>query len=231
MIEAIILAGGQGTRLREVVSDLPKSMAPIIDRPFLEILLLSLSSRGFQRVILALGFMADKIRDYFGDSFAGMQLVSIVENTPLGTGGAVRLAMQNVLSDHVYILNGDTYLEFNPVDVESLWNLSKRPIIVGCMVEDTARYGRLLLDQGKVKGFTEKGIAGPGLINAGCYVMPSGQLDHYPKVSVFSLEQDVLVPLVNHTQVEAFQTKGLFIDIGVPADYLLAQTLLANLHR
>jgi D-glycero-alpha-D-manno-heptose 1-phosphate guanylyltransferase len=61
--------------------------------------------------------------------------------------------------------------------------------------------------------------------------MPSGQLDHYPKVSVFSLEQDVLVPLVNHTQVEAFQTKGLFIDIGVPADYLLAQTLLANLHR
>jgi D-glycero-alpha-D-manno-heptose 1-phosphate guanylyltransferase len=231
MMEAIILAGGQGTRLRELVSDLPKPMAPIAGRPFLEILLQGLSIKGFQRVTLALGFMADKVREHFGDSFAGMEIVSVVESKPLGTGGAVLLAMQEVLSDHVYIFNGDTYLDINPLDIEALWNVSRRPIIVGCTVQDTARYGRLLVENGRVIGFTEKGLTGPGLINAGCYVMPKDQLDIYPTGSVFSLEQDVLIPLAMDTELDAIESSGLFIDIGVPDDFLRAQTLLANLHR
>jgi len=228
-MEAIILAGGQGTRLRPLISDLPKPMAPIAGKPFLELLLQGLSKGGFERVILALGFMADKVQDYFGNSFAGMEIVSVVEPKPLGTGGAALLAMKEVLSDHVFIFNGDTYLDVNHIGIEAHWNSYRRPIIVGCAVQDTARYGRLIIDKGRVTGFTEKGVAGPGLINAGCYVFPKDQMDPASLGSVFSLEQDFLIPLVNNARVDVFETQGCFIDIGIPDDFLQAQSLLKDL--
>ena len=109
MHEAIVLAGGFGTRLREVLPDLPKPMAPVAGRPFLEILLTSLADKGFSRVVLSLGYMADKIITYFGNSFTGLDLIYVVEDEPLGTGGAVRLALSQCLQDHIYILNGDTF--------------------------------------------------------------------------------------------------------------------------
>ena len=110
-MEAIVLAGGFGTRLRQVVTDVPKSMAPIAGRPFLEILLGSLARKGFQRIVLSLGFMAEKISDHFGTHFAGLELAYVVEETPLGTGGAVRLASTACTQDHVFVLNGDTYVD------------------------------------------------------------------------------------------------------------------------
>lgn len=230
-MEAIILAGGQGTRLRPLISDLPKPMAPIAGKPFLDLLLQSLARGGFQRVVLALGFMADKIQNYFGDYFAGMEIITVVEPHPLGTGGAALLAMKEISSDHVFIFNGDTYLDVRYKDVEAHWDACKRPIIVGCNVQDTTRYGRLLIDQGRVTGFTEKGVEGPGLINAGCYVLPKAQLESYTQSSVFSLEQDFLIPLVSHTRVDVFETQGWFIDIGIPDDFIKAQSLLADLHH
>ncbi len=110
-MEAIVLAGGFGTRLRQVVPDLPKPMAPIAGRPFLEILLLSLYQKGFSRVVLSLGFMAEKIIAHFGDRYVGMDLVYAVEHHPLGTGGAIRVALAQCASDHVFVFNGDTYLD------------------------------------------------------------------------------------------------------------------------
>ena len=107
-MEGIVLAGGFGTRLREVVPDLPKPMAPIAGRPFLEILLSTLARKGFTRVVLSLGFMAEKIITHFGESYAGMHLVYEVESRPLGTGGAIRAALTRFESDHVFIFNGDT---------------------------------------------------------------------------------------------------------------------------
>ena len=95
-MEAIVLAGGVGTRLRQVVPDLPKPMAPVAGRPFLEILLYFLARKGFTRVVLSLGFMADKVVAHFGDQFAGMELVYEIEHTPLGTGGAVRLGLTRI---------------------------------------------------------------------------------------------------------------------------------------
>jgi D-glycero-alpha-D-manno-heptose 1-phosphate guanylyltransferase len=229
-MEAIVLAGGFGTRLREVVPDLPKPMAPIAGRPFLEILLHGLSSKGFERVILSLGFMADSISAHFGDHYAGMKLVNVVESRPLGTGGGVRLAMDCVESDHVYVFNGDTYLDLEVAQVESLWQTMLTPIIVVRSVQDTARYGRLVIEAGRVRGFTEKGVAGPGLINAGCYVFARTQLDTLASGDVFSLEKEVLVPLAHSGSLAAFVTNGQFIDIGVPEDYFLAQSLLAYRH-
>jgi Nucleoside-diphosphate-sugar pyrophosphorylase involved in lipopolysaccharide biosynthesis/translation initiation factor 2B, gamma/epsilon subunits (eIF-2Bgamma/eIF-2Bepsilon) len=228
MMEAIVLAGGFGSRLREAVPDLPKPMAPIAGEPFLEILLRSLARNGFRNVIVSLGFMADKISSYFGTSFAGMQLKYVIEDNPLGTGGAVRLALSQCQEDHAFIFNGDTYLSFEASIVEDLWQRHQHPIILARALEDTSRYGRLLVSDGFVQGFCEKGLPGPGLINAGCYVLSAHQLDAWPLNSPFSLEKDFFVHAVKLQPVDVFETSGLFIDIGVPDDYQSAQELLAG---
>ena len=228
MREAIILAGGFGTRLREIVHDRPKPMAPVAGRPFLEILLRSLASKGFSRVVLSLGFMAKYIENYFGATFAGMGLAYVIEEQPLGTGGAIRLAMTQCLQEHVFVFNGDTLLDLEVAAVESLWKSNQNPILVGREVPDTMRYGRLLVKDSLVKGFTEKGTPGPGLINAGCYIFSLRQLDEFEINKPFSLETDFLVNAVQKSAVNVFVTNGYFIDIGVPGDYYRAQTELSN---
>jgi len=228
MIEAIVLAGGLGTRLREVVPDLPKPMALVAGKPFLEIVLADLARKGVGRVILSIGFMAEKIMSHFGSRYAGMDICYVVENTPLGTGGGVRLAMSECRQDHVFIFNGDTFLDLEIEALERHWQAHRYPIIVGREVPDTSRYGRLLTDNGRVIGFAEKGIFGPGLINAGCYVFGKGQLDAFPLNTEFSLENDYLAKMVLDVRLEVFITLGHFIDIGVPEDYARAQTELAE---
>jgi D-glycero-alpha-D-manno-heptose 1-phosphate guanylyltransferase len=231
LMEAIVLAGGFGTRLREVVPDLPKPMAPVAGRPFLEILLTTLASKGFCRVILSLGFMADKVIAHFGEQFAGMELVYEVEDAPLGTGGAVRQALTRCREDHVFVFNGDTYLDLEVGDVEAHWQMHQVPIIVAREVPDTARYGRLDTAQERVIGFLEKGMAGPGLINAGCYVLPVAILNGFALGQTFSLESDFLAKTVGVQRTDLFVTNGHFIDIGVPEDYARAQSELAGIYH
>ncbi|OIR10729.1 D-glycero-alpha-D-manno-heptose 1-phosphate guanylyltransferase [mine drainage metagenome] len=228
-MEAIVLAGGFGTRLRQVVPDLPKPMAPIAGKPFLEILLSALARKGFTRVILSLGFMSEKIVAHFGNSYGGMDLVHEVEAKPLGTGGAIRAAMARCMSDHVFIFNGDTYLDLEVDVLESLWQTAHRPVIVVREVPDTARFGRVEMRDGRVIAFLEKGLAGPGLINAGCYVLPKNALDAFPLGQPFSIETEFFVESLQRIRFDGFVTHGRFIDIGVPEDYALAQTELAGL--
>lgn len=228
-MEAIVLAGGFGTRLRQVVADVPKPMASIAGRPFLEILLGSLAKKGFSRSVLSLGFMAEKISAHFGHRFAGLDLAYVVEDTPLGTGGATRLAARACTQDHVFVFNGDTYLDLEVGLLERRWHAKRNSIVVGRQVPDTTRYGRLIVDGDRITSFAEKGIAGPGLINAGCYVLATDALARFPLNQPFSIESDYLVPEVARATVEVFVTEGMFIDIGIPEDYARAQTLLAAL--
>ena len=228
-MEAIVLAGGFGTRLRALVPDTPKPMAPVAGKPFLEILLQALAQKGFTRVVLSLGFLAHKVTEHFGARFAGMDLHYVIEDQPLGTGGAVRLALASCSQDHVFVLNGDTFLDLEAHAVEAEWQTDKRPIIVARQVPDTSRYDRLLTDADRVSGFAEKGARGPGLINAGCYVFARDQLDSFALHHNFSLEADYLAHAVQTTTFKTFVTQGLFIDIGVPEDYRMAQTMLAHL--
>lgn len=225
-MEAIVLAGGLGTRLRQLVSDVPKPMAPIAGRPFLEILLSSLAQKGFDRVILSLGFMAEKISKHFGTEFAGMQISYVIEDQPLGTGGAIRLAMEQVIADHVFVLNGDTFIDLEVEKIEEQWALNHRALIISREVQDAARYGRLLLADGKLTGFSEKGRAGPGLINAGCYIFSQDHLKNFVVGKSFSIETDYLVSAAASGLFDVFVTRGQFIDIGVPEDFLRAQTEL-----
>lgn len=229
MLEGIILAGGFGTRLRQVVSDVPKPMAPINGKPFLEILLIKLAQKGFSRIILSLGFMSDKIIKYFGDSLSNIELVYVVEKEPLGTGGAVRLAMDKCLQNHVFIFNGDTYLDLEVEAVEQLWQKTQSSIMIGREVEDTSRYGSLLVNNRKVEGFIEKGKSGRGLINAGCYVLQKDALNVFPLHLNFSLESDYFANVVKNSPINLFITNGDFIDIGIPEDYYKAQAMFSNI--
>ena len=226
-MEAIVLAGGFGTRLRQVVANVPKPMAPIAGRPFLEILLSLLARQGFARVVLSLGFMAEKIYGHFGPRFAEMDLAYVLEDTHLGTGGAARLAATACTHDHVFVFNGDTYLDLEVGLLERQWQTKRHPIVVGRHVPDTTRYGRLVVDGNQIISFAEKGMVGPGLINAGCYVLPTDALAQFPLNQSFSIESEYLAPQVAREIVEVFVTEGVFIDIGIPEDYARAQTLLA----
>lgn len=228
-MEAIVLAGGLGTRLRQILPpDLPKPMAPIAGKPFLDILLRLLARKGFSRVMLSVGCMAEKIMSYFGKRFAGMEIVYQVETSPLGTGGALLQTLKLCRGDHAFIFNGDTYLDLEVRDIENQWQTDSTPLIVGLEVPDTFRYGRLEVNEGLVTGFIEKKIPGPGLINSGCYVLPSNILDKFPDGSRFSIEADFLQKQVARQTFRFFLTKGLFIDIGSPDDLARAQSLLAN---
>lgn len=225
-MEAVVLAGGFGTRLREVVADVPKPMAPIGNVPFLEILLKSLAIKGFKNVVLSLGYMAEKISSYFGSHFSGMGLSYVVEDTPLGTGGATRLALSRCHMDHIFVFNGDTFLDLEVDKVEQLWQEFGKPIIVARQMQETERYGRLLVEQNYVRQFLEKNEKGPGLINAGTYVFSRDQLESWPLFERFSLEADYLLNAVKNEDVACFVTEGEFIDIGIPEDFQRAQILL-----
>lgn len=229
-MEAIVLAGGLGTRLRQIIPDRPKALAPLGGKPFLAILLSHLATKGFNRAVLSLGYMAGEITKLFGDSFAGMDLAFVVEESPLGTGGAIRTAIEHCLTDHVFIFNGDTYLDLEAVAVEKQWRSRRRPIIVASKVADTSRYGRLTIEDNQVTGFVEKGAPGPGFINAGCYVLSTKQLDAFSVKQSFSMEKDYLYPTAQVQPFDLFISNGQFIDIGIPKDYLLAQAMLAGKH-
>ncbi|MDH4483036.1 MAG: nucleotidyltransferase family protein [Rhodoferax sp.] len=228
-MEAIVLAGGFGTRLRQVVPDLPKPMAPVAGRPFLEILLTMLAQKGFTRVVMSLGFMSEKIIAHFGGRFLGMELVYEVERHPLGTGGAIRAALSRCEVDHVFVFNGDTYLDLEVDELERLWQSGQNPIIVVREVANTARFGKLEISDGRVKEFLEKGVSGPGFINAGCYVLPRTALDDFALGLPFSLETEFFIQYLQRVRFDGFVTHGRFIDIGVPLDYALAQTELSGL--
>lgn len=231
MKEAVILAGGFGTRLRAVVSDVPKPMAPIGGQPFLALLMAHLARNGFHRVVLSVGYLADAIVAHFGSEWRGMAVDYAREDAPLGTGGAIRAALARCHADHVHVFNGDTYLGVDCAVTEALWDVRRTPIIVARQVSDTARYGRLEVDaDGYVTGFLEKAASGgPGWINAGCYVLPASIVDEFPPDDPFSFETGYLRDAVAHRPVLACPTDAEFIDIGTPDDYARAQALLTGL--
>lgn len=227
-MEAIILAGGLGTRLRNVIPDLPKPMAPICGRPFLAILLDELISTGFTTITLAVGYRYEAIRDYFRQNYGSLRLNYSVEKKPLGTGGAIRLALEQTTAPQVFVLNGDTHLE---LDYRAMLRAHLKAGAALTMavirVPDAGRYGALDIEQGHIRGFFEKGRSGPGWINGGVYLLSAELLDRYALPRVFSFETNLLTPNVRELKPLAFQTEGTFIDIGIPEDYDRAQDLLA----
>ena len=226
-MDALVLAGGFGTRLAAVVPDLPKPMAPVAGKPFLELLLGALRSKGVRRAVLSLGHRAEIIRAHFGTSFetrfGDMAIAYVVENHPLGTGGAIRVGLAQCHGDAALVVNGDTLLDLDVGAVAAHWRAVRRPLLVACHVDDTSRYGRVEAAAGRLVGFAEKGVAGPGWINSGHYVLPRTLFDGHDLPEAFSFENDFVVPRLRSLEFQVVESAGSFIDIGVPEDYRRAQ--------
>jgi len=222
--EAIVLVGGLGTRLRAVVSDVPKPLAPVAGRPFVAWMLDQLAACGIRRTILAAGYMAECVESMIGQHWNGMALDYSIEDQPLGTGGAVRKAAAMLQGDTgVHVVNGDTFLRYQPAALEQATRRAGASLgIALAHVTDVARYGAVDVRDGEVIGFREKGSHGPGLINAGCYYLDDAALRALPAKACFSLEADVLAPNAGRGIAVLAQTAD-FIDIGVPDDYRRAQ--------
>jgi D-glycero-alpha-D-manno-heptose 1-phosphate guanylyltransferase len=228
-VQAIILAGGMGTRLKEVVSDVPKPMAPIGNRPFLAILLNSLKSQGFTRIILSVGYLAHHISDYFGAKYLDMDIVYSFEDAPLGTGGAIKAALDCCIGNYTFVFNGDTFIDVNAADVLSEWKKNRKPVMVAKELDDIGRYGVLDVTGADLKSFSEKGLSGPGLINAGCYLIPINIFTGFDLPTTFSFEKDFLQGYILDNDVRIIKSTGLFIDIGIPEDYEKSQLMLKDL--
>lgn len=233
-MEAIILAGGFGTRLRPAISDLPKSMAGINGRPFLGYLFDRLIQHGFEHVILSVGYMHEQISDHFGNAYRNLQISYAIEEKPLGTGGGIKLALEQAKSEEVLVLNGDTLfmldLEgFNDFHLnhKSAFSLALR------QVGDTGRYGSVRLDENaRIAGFLEKqSSGGPGFINAGVYLISKKYFSELTLPEVFSLEKDFLEKEYMNSHFYGFACSGYFIDIGIPEDYIRAQTEFLELFQ
>lgn len=223
--EAVVLAGGFGTRLRSLVSDVPKPMAPVRNRPFLRYILDQLSDAGLDHVVLAVGYKRDAIMGYFGSQYRRLRLTYSIEDIPLLTGGAVKRALSKCSGDWVFVLNGDSYLDIDFSCMESARDSETDCVIAAHRVDDACRYGTISVDSsGRVEGFKEKGQSSEGLINAGVYLMKRTLLDDLNEA--FSLEEDCFQRESDKPEMKIVEFDGTFIDIGVPNDYVRAATVL-----
>lgn len=225
--EVIVLAGGLGTRLRASVPDLPKPLAPVAGRPFLAWLLDMHAAQGVRKVILAVGYRAGQVRLAIGSRWQGMDVVYSEETEPLGTGGAIALALGKVAGDAVHVVNGDTFLRYGLAGLEQATRAGGAAIGVAlARVPDVGRYGAVDLDAaGRVLAFREKGGTGEGLINAGSYYLADPGAVTVAGQARFSFEADILQPAVGQGRVLGWDEARNFIDIGVPEDYARAQLL------
>lgn len=231
-LSVVILVGGLGTRLRSVLPDLPKPMALVNGRPFLEILVAQVARAGFRDVVLCVGYRADAIEAHFGDGRRhGVRMRYAHEKELLGTAGAVLNAQGVVNSDSFVVMNGDSYcaVDFSAM-VTQHRDHRAAATIMAVEVPDSSRYGNLqLAPDGAVVGFTEKAQAlGAGWINAGIYLLQRSVLQRLVPGKPASMERDVFPALVKQHALHAVKTSGLFIDIGIPADLERAQTLLRD---
>jgi NDP-sugar pyrophosphorylase family protein len=225
---AVILAGGLGTRLRAAVADRPKVLADVAGRPFLAYLLDLLSGAGVRTVILCTGYRADQVESVFGSTYADVRLRYSCESSPLGTGGALRQALNLIETDQVVVMNGDSFCAADlPAFAEWHQMRSARASLLLARVEDTSRFGRVALaSTGRIESFVEKGeTIGPGLINAGVYVLDRDLLCQIPLATPVSLEREVF-PAWMETGLHGYPTEAAFIDIGLPSSYALAEDFL-----
>lgn len=216
----IILAGGFGTRLQSVVSDVPKPWAPINKKPFIEYILSQLVDTGFQSFIFLLHHQSEIaipfINSYKSTLLKGMKVEYLVENFPLGTGGAIANAVNELrINDSFFVANADTWLE----NADVFYKNSKAPSIAIVYVKDTNRYGKVIVKGNRVEGFLEKDpLLGEGWINAGIYHLDSSYFNAW-NGEAFSMETILLPLLVKQQVLNAFPLETNFIDIGVPEDY------------
>lgn len=221
---AIVLAGGFGTRLQTVVSDVPKPMAPVMDKPFLEYIFKYLKKNDISKVILSVGYKHEIIESYFGNKYLDINITYVVESEPLGTGGAIKKALGAVDEEDVFIINGDTFFDVDLSVLKKQFKSTKSQLLLSLKeMQDFDRYGCVEVDdEHKIIAFKEKEARKIGSINGGIYLIKSDIFDNYELPEIFSFEEFM------QDSFTALNAMGLvftnyFIDIGIPEDYAKAQ--------
>ncbi|EDP0218587.1 nucleotidyltransferase family protein, partial [Campylobacter jejuni] len=214
-MQAIILCGGLGTRLKSVIKDIPKPMAPINDKPFLEFIFEYLKKQGIKEVILAVSYKYEVIQEYFKDEFLGIKIKYSIEKEPLGTGGAIKEALK-FIKNEAYVLNGDTIFD---IDLKKLILNNSKICLALKQMNDFDRYGTVELDsKNYIKLFKEKEFKKQGLINGGIYFLNKDIFNDFTLQEKFSFEE-FLQENYEKLKAKAHIFDNYFIDIGVPGDY------------
>jgi D-glycero-alpha-D-manno-heptose 1-phosphate guanylyltransferase len=229
-IDVVILCGGLGTRLKKAVSDRPKAMAEINNRPFLDLLIDHIAAFGFCRFVLCVGFMADSIKSFYANKKTPYAIEISNETKPLGTGGALKNAARLIESDPFLVLNGDSFCAVNLIDFLS-FHCRKKSLVSMCVAQtDRARdYGAIRMDaEGRILQFSEKTKQGKtACINAGIYLLSRKTLSLIPAEKKFSLEYD-LFPMLTGKAFYGYVSDGEVVDIGTPGRYEKAKKLFAK---
>jgi len=224
--EAIILAGGLGTRLSSVVKDIPKVMAPINERPFLEYLFDYLETYKINRVVLSVGHKFEDIQSQFGNKYNSIHIDYAIEDSPLGTGGGIKKAFEKIQGNRAFVFNGDTMFRINLNDLIDFHSSNKSDFsIVLRELDNVQRYGSVEIDiNQRITIFNEKGKKeGIGFINGGIYLTNKQFFNNLNLLEKFSLEKDCLEKLYTYLPFYGLICRQYFIDIGIPEDYLKAQ--------
>ncbi len=227
--EAIILAGGFGTRLQTVVADVPKPMAPVNGKPFLQYILDYCIQQGINSVVLSTGYKHDVIFSFFGSQYQSLQIQYACENEPLGTGGAIQFALQKCTQEHVVVLNGDTFfnvdlhqLEQQHIKAQSEFSIAAKKMY------NFNRYGIIQTEGARITAFEEKKAVEEGIINAGVYIIQREKFLALQLPQKFSMEKDYMEKFFSSKPFYAFEFSGYFIDIGIPEDYAKVQIDFTN---
>lgn len=224
-VTVAILAGGQGTRLASVLPGQQKVVAKVRQQPFLEYILIQLNKEGFKNVVICTGHLGNQVREQFGNNYDNLSLSYSHEHSPLGTAGAIRLALPFLKSDTVMVMNGDSFCDAN---LRKFWqfHLEKNAngTIILTEVSNTSRYGRVEIDENdKITGFQEKKAdGGTGFINAGIYLFKRSILLEIPEDTMVSFEKDMFPKWIGK-KFYGFKSQGRFIDIGTPLSFKKAE--------
>ena len=223
--EAIILAGGLGTRLRSVVSDLPKCMAPVDGKPFLHFVVEQLKRQGVENFIFSLGYKHEMITDWLNDQYSSLNIQNSIEVEPLGTGGAVKLACSQAGSKNVLVLNGDTFFNVDLLLLAGFHEAQDADCTLSLKpMQDFDRYGVVELNgDHSITSFKEKSHYETGFINGGIYALNKERFLQEQLPQKFSFEKDYLEQFFNKRKMYGLPQDEYFIDIGIPEDYEKAQ--------
>ncbi len=229
-ISVIILAGGFGTRLRSEIGELPKVLADVNGKPFIFWLLAHLNGVGVRRVLLSVGYKWALVREVVGHSFDQITIEYVVEEAPLGTGGAIKRALSQIAPDSVaLILNGDTYCPFDPCEMIEAFEEFQPDVLLGVkQMSNFDRYGRIEICGDRITNFVEKQFCKTGFISIGVYMVGGGFLNLLPSLEKFSFEVDFLAKNHNSMNLRPFIVNCDFVDIGIPLDYRLAAGIVGK---
>lgn len=231
--DAIILVGGRGTRLQDVVPDRPKALAPVAGRLFIDWIISDLIAQGIRRVVLATGYQAEMLEEHVRNrkvTAEGIEIVCSRESVPLGTGGALRHAVEKIATEQVLVMNGDSHCPFRFQQLLAV-HTSTRAVGTLWVIphDDPSQYGLVeTTADGRIVGFHEKpGRSTSGAVNAGIYIFDRKVLHRIPTQRPVSLEREILPQLVRQ-KLYAVAGTGPFVDIGTPAGYRAANRLFAQ---